>query len=162
MKFIILSICFAISFAGLVQAQAKVPQSAQAICVSAHKAEVREGPGKQFPVKKSVTRFTPLNQVASKPGWKQVKDLDGSKFWISSQSVSSDLSCAVIKTRRASLRTEPYASAAKLAPAKKYAAFKKVDREGEWVQLEDQKHERFWVHESNIWYPVTRMKLSFN
>jgi len=136
---------------------------ANPICVTAEKANLRSGPGQNFKVTWTVGKFMPLMQVGSKGQWIQVRDLDGEEHWINSSMVSRKVQCVVVKTRYANLRRGPRASAqiAEIQTADRYTPFKKVDREGSWVQVEDDYKSKFWISDSTLWWPVKRSSVRF-
>lgn len=98
-----------------------------------------------------------------KHNWLEVRDLDGEKHWVRSNAVSAKAVCVVVKSKSARLRQGPGKEhpLADLEAVDKFTPFKKLDREGEWVQIEDEYSGKYWVHEMNLWIPATRNSVSF-
>lgn len=98
-----------------------------------------------------------------KGSWLKVQDLDGQIHWVKSDAVSSKVSCAVVKTKTAKLRQGPGTDKplADLSTASKYTSFLRVDRDGEWIQVKDDFEGTSWIHETNVWIPTVRTKISF-
>ena len=135
----------------------------QAVCVQTRYAQLRKGPGAKFAVSWTVGQLMPFMKVAEQGAWSQVKDLDGQRHWITSKSLTQKYACAVVKTKQARLRTgpNPRAPASEPEVADRYTPFKKIDRNGQWIQVEDDHQTEFWISESNLWAPVMRTEVKF-
>ena len=136
---------------------------AEAVCVNKNKTALHQAPSSSSAVTWTVSENMPLLRVAQKGSWSQVKDLDGQLHWVQSNAVTSRISCAVVKTRVAKLRRAPgsHQPAAEFESADKYTPFRKVDRDGSWVLVQDEYKGRYWVNESNVWIPVVRTSVAF-
>jgi len=136
---------------------------ADPVCVSVERANLRKGPGTQFPVSWTVGQFMPLNKIDQKGAWYKVEDLDREVHWISSSMVSTRFSCVVVRRKIASLRQGAGSGFPVTEPsfADKYTPFKKTDRDGAWIQVEDEYKGKFWVNENQVWIPVMRARISF-
>lgn len=136
---------------------------AQAVCVQTHNAQLRKGPGAKFAVSWTVGQLMPFMKIGEQGAWSQVKDLDGQVHWISSKSLTQKYACAVVKTKQARLRTgpNPRAPASEPETADRYTPFKKIDRNGPWIQVEDAHQTEYWISESNLWAPVMRTEVRF-
>ena len=133
------------------------------VCVIAAKAKLRAMPSTSARITWNVGRNMPLQRIAVANGWSHVKDLRGQTHWVISKVVSANQSCAVVKVRTAQLLkgSGAAASPADFKVADRYTPFKKVDREGAWVRLEDDYRGSYWTRESNVWIPVRRSRMSF-
>ena len=133
------------------------------VCVIAAKAKLRASPSTGARVTWNVGRNMPLQRIAIANGWSQVKDLRGQTHWVISKVISANQSCAVVKVRTAHLLkgSGAAASPADYKVADRYTPFKKVDREGAWVRLEDDYRGSYWTRETNVWIPVRRSRMSF-
>ena len=153
------SLCFVLGFFVISSAVA----AAEPLCVARSKAILRKGPGVKFPNTWTVSHNMPLLKVGEKGSWYEVRDLEGQTHWVISSAVTRKVSCAVIKSKTAKLRQGPGTRfpASELASAERYPPFKKLDRDGEWLLLEDDYRGQFWVHEKNVWLPMVRASLSF-
>ncbi|HVK60944.1 MAG TPA: SH3 domain-containing protein [Bdellovibrionales bacterium] len=136
---------------------------AEPVCVKVPKANLRSGPGNKHAVTWTVSQNMPLMRLESKNGWSQVQDLDGNKHWVPSKAVSARISCAVVKTKTAKLRKGPGSSKpeAELAVAERYTPFRKLDRDGAWLLVQDEYSGKYWVNETNVWIPMMRASFTF-
>lgn len=137
--------------------------AAEPICVVRPHVSLRKGPGNDFPVSWAVPKYMPLLKIEKKGAWYKVQDLEGEVHWVTATSVSGKVSCAVVKTKTAKLRKGPGIDhpLAELSSVDRYTPFRKIDRDGEWVQVKDSFSEIYWVHETNVWIPVMRSKMTF-
>jgi hypothetical protein len=84
-------------------------------------------------------------------------------MWIYSTLVSEDIDCAVIRVSQSNLRTQPSAQSAAtpLSVAYKYQPFKKLQREENWLYLQDAYGGKHWVIDRNLWEPLEYTTLSY-
>lgn len=138
-------------------------QDIEPVCVVRPKIKLYKGPGKDFAVTWTVPKYMPLLKLAQKGAWFKVQDLEGEVHWVSASNVSRKINCAVVKTKIAKLRRGPGREfpLAELSVVDRYTPFRKVERDGEWIHVRDDYDETYWVHETNVWMPVVRAKLSF-
>jgi SH3-like domain-containing protein len=136
---------------------------AEPVCVISEKANLRKAPSGDAPISWVVAQFMPLNKIGQKGIWAQVQDLDGETHWVASSTISSRINCVVVKTKTAPLRQAANlrSPAAEIGFADRYTPFKKIDRDGGWIQLQDEYKSKFWVYETNVWIPVIRARVTF-
>lgn len=132
------------------------------ICAKTY-ATLRKGPGAKFPVSWKVAKYMPFMRLEKKDAWAKVQDLEGETHWAQSRDLTTNLHCAVVKTNVATLRTEPTngAAASDLKSVDRYTPFKRLEANGEWLQVEDETGRQAWIHESNIWKPVKIQAVDF-
>jgi SH3-like domain-containing protein len=136
---------------------------AEPVCIKTAKANLRTGPAAKFPVSWKVGQFMPLIRVNQKGTWSQVKDLDGETHWVATSCLTNRFSCLVIKAKSAKLMTGPSHSAppAELGSVDRYTSFRKVERSGSWVLVQDEYEGQYWVNESSVWVPTMHSKIDF-
>ncbi len=135
----------------------------QSVCVQTSKAQLRKGPGTSFPVTWVVGQHMPFLKVGEQNGWAQVKDLDGQTHWVVDRALTSKYGCAVVKAKQARLRTGPSLRSPASEPefVDRYTPFRKVDRNGDWVQVRDDHKSEYWISDTNLWSPIVRAKVAF-
>lgn len=132
------------------------------VCVTVPKTNLRASPSTAAKVTWIVGRNMPLQRVGREAGWSKVRDLRGQTHWVISKNLSTNESCAVVRVRTAALHKGPgNAERADFRQADRYTPFKKTDREGGWVRLEDEFKGTFWTRDTNVWIPVRRSRMSF-
>jgi len=139
------------------------PNISQALCVTVPKANLRSKPSTKSKVVWTVGKYMPLLEVARKGPWYKVKDVDGKQMWIYSSLVSSRIDCAVIRKPASALRQGPGKTKPKtpLAVAYKYTPFKKLEREGPWLHLQDDYGRKHWTYETNVWEALEYSNISY-
>ena len=96
----------------------------------------------------------PFKPLKRQSGWVQVQDVDGDIHWIHSKLVTGKFRCAVVKVRRANLRTGPsssYGVHAKYPKAEKYESFRVLRFKDKWAQLTDDYGDKFWIYRDLVW-----------
>lgn len=133
------------------------------VCVVNSKARLRANPSTNAKINWTVGQFMPLVRVQSKNGWSQVKDLRGQTHWVINKALSTTETCAVVKARTTNLYINSDLNAQKydIKIADRYSSYRRLDRQGEWVKLEDSFKGIFWVQDSSLWYPVRKSKVDF-
>jgi SH3-like domain-containing protein len=137
--------------------------SAQAVCAKNY-ISLRAGPGTRHPVSWKVARNMPFLKLESKNGWNKVQDLEGEVHWARSGDLTTKTRCVVVKANVASLRMKPSMTASQppeLKTLDRYTPLKRLESDGEWIQVEAENGSKAWIHESNVWKPVIVNSFSF-
>ncbi|GAB4422331.1 MAG: hypothetical protein OHK0032_17850 [Thermodesulfovibrionales bacterium] len=126
---------------------------ANALCVSAQKANLRTGPGTNYEIAWEVYKYMPFVKVGvSLSGqWYAVKDVDSDVNWIHKSLVTNRYRCAVVKTEEVNVRTGPGTKYSKIGVAKKYYSFKVIGTKGIWVKVKDEWNNVGWNHHNYLW-----------
>ena len=133
------------------------------MCVTSSKAVLRSGPGTQFRETWVVGKFMPLKFISQKGSWFEVSDLDSKSHWVFSGYVTEDFSCVVVRVPYVVLRQGPGETSppAAFRIADKYFPYKKLRREDDWIELEDDFGGQYWVKDTSVWWPVSYAKVKF-
>lgn len=136
---------------------------AHGACIIQNKVRLHTKPDSKSKVSWVVGANMPVVEVNKKGAWYQVQDFEGEKHWVHARHLTWKGSCVVVKSKIANLRIGPGArfAATDLATAKKYAAFKKVGRDDDWIKLQDGYGQTHWAHEANFWEPRDRYRVQF-
>lgn len=124
-----------------------------ALCVSAAEANLRNGPGTKYEKNWTVYKYMPLQRLARKGAWYQVKDLDGDRHWIHKSLVRSDIRCAVVKASSANIRSGPgtHYKQVSWSPVEHYYSFRVLKTLPRWVKIKDEVSDAGWVAKSMLW-----------
>jgi SH3-like domain-containing protein len=133
------------------------------VCVSSAKARLRAAPSTNSKVTWNVGRYMPLERLSEQNGWSRVRDLRGQTHWVISSNITTNATCAVVKVRVATLVKGSGGSGgpADFQVADRYTPYKRIEREGDWVRLEDDFNGTYWTKVSNLWMPMKRTRLAF-
>ncbi len=145
------------------QAVANEDRYPEPVCVSVQKARLRAKPSTSAKITWNVGRHMPLERLSQQNGWSRVRDLRGQIHWVISKNVTTNTSCAVVKVRAAALVKGSGANAgpADFRVADRYTPYKRIEREGDWIRLEDDFRGTYWTKVSNLWIPMRRSRVSF-
>lgn len=148
---------------GLMGTHAGAAESNWPVCVRSGKAPMYRQPARKSALSWVVGENMPLMATTQKGSWVKVIDLDGEHHWIEKKHLQYKSSCAVVKAGKAFLRVSPSQKArlAELSTVEKYSSFKKIDRDGAWVHVQDEFQGKYWVHENVLWIPVMRTRVTF-
>lgn len=133
------------------------------VCVSVPKARLRASPSTSAKITWNVGRHMPLERLSQQNGWSRVRDLRGQVHWVISKNVTTNASCAVVKVRTAALvkGSGGNGGPADFRVADRYTPYKRIEREGEWIRLEDDFRGTYWTKVTNLWIPMRRSRVSF-
>src|SRR5690606_37748779 len=136
---------------------------AHALCVKTAKANLRTGPSSKKPISWTVGKYTPLMEVRRQGSWIEVEDMDGEKHWVHKSVVTNSIVCVSVQVNSARLRKSPGTNAetADIRQVDRYTAFKRIDAQGEWYEVQAGWGEIYWIHESTVWRPVRVTRLSY-
>lgn len=125
---------------------------------------LRKGPGSQNPASWKVSRYMPFVRLQKKSGWTKVQDLEGEVHWVKSSDITSQIRCVAVKASVAVLHKEPNSTSpgASLKTLDRFTPLKRMDDEKlPWLHVEDEAGHVSWIHESQVWKPVTVNNISF-
>lgn len=133
------------------------------VCVSVPKARLRRAPSTSSKITWVIGRHMPLERLGQKNGWSRVRDMRGQIHWIISRNVDPNATCAVVKVRTASLvkTSGENGEPAEFRVADRYTPYRRIEREGDWVRIEDEYRGDYWTKVSNLWIPVRRTTVNF-
>ena len=130
------------------------PPPALALCVKSARANLRSGPGTRFSKTWEVFKYMPFRHLKRKGLWIKVGDVDGDTHWIHSKLVTSSIHYAVVKAKKANLRTGPgtnYRKKPYVPRAEKYTSYKVIRTKRGWSKLKDEYGDTAWVHRKLLW-----------
>lgn len=96
----------------------------------------------------------PLQELKRKGSWIRVKDFEGDIHWVFKKIVTKKFKCAVVKAKKANLRTGPgtkFPMAEDLPSVDQYTVFKLAKTKGKWAQVTDSFGDSYWVFRKLIW-----------
>ena len=137
--------------------------SAQGACIAQNKVKMHSKPDPKAKVSWVVGENMPVLEVNKKGAWYQVQDFEGEKHWVHARHLTWRGSCVVVKSQVANLRLGPGQKFAStdLGSVKRYAVFKKVGRDDDWLKLQDSYGQIHWAHENNFWEPREYSRVNF-
>ena len=127
-------------------------QEASALCVNVPEANLRSGPGTKYEKTWMVYKYMPFKRIKRQGSWIKVQDVDGDRHWIYKKLVTSRIRCAVVKTKKANIRSGPGTQYSKSSePAVKYDSFKVLKKKSSWVKVVDEFGISGWIFRKLLW-----------
>ena len=130
--------------------------NAHALCITAETANLRSS--KDTSSEENITwvvpKHMPLRPIRKEGEFWVVSDVDGDKHWVHESVVTKSYMCAVIKAKKANLRTGPgtnYKPVPFLNSVEQYATFIYVSQKDKWAQLKDDVGNIYWVYRPLIY-----------
>ncbi len=121
------------------------------VSLGAEKANVRNGPGKRYPLGwVFVRRGVPLEVIAEYEMWRKIRDKDGAVGWIHHSLLSSRRSAAIKGKKPQSLYRQPDAKSDLIALLEPGVIARVLTCEDIWCRL-DVSGRRGWVKRSSLW-----------
>ncbi|MBI2070082.1 MAG: SH3 domain-containing protein [Elusimicrobia bacterium] len=124
--------------------------NAEFMSLASNKANIRKGPGTEYPVIWQAWRFTPFEILELGNEWAKVKDFENDIGWIH-QSLLSDVSTVIVMGKFANIRKGPGLKHAVLWIAYRGYPLKVLDREEDWLKVSDGKKIKGWIFRTLVW-----------
>ena len=122
----------------------------QFVSVSAREANVRSGPGTQHDVHWSLSRGYPLQVIARRGEWLQVRDFEKDTGWVH-RSLTGKSTHMAVQARVANLRQQPRANAALAGKLTHGDLVRALERRGDWVRVRLENGKTGWVARRLLW-----------
>ncbi len=120
------------------------------IGIHAREANMRSGPGSRHAVQWSLSRGYPLQVVARRGEWLQVRDFERDTGWVH-RSLTGPSTHRTVTARVANLRMQPR-QGSRVAGKLAYGDMVRVlERRGEWVRVRQDNRRTGWVARRLLW-----------
>jgi SH3-like domain-containing protein len=123
---------------------------AERLSVSVPVANIRSGPGTQYPVLWNSEKYFPIQVLKKKGEWYNFKDFEGDQGWVHN-SIVNELSTVITRKDRCIIRNGPGPTQDILFIAEKGVPFKVIGTKGHWFNVEHADGDTGWIYKSLIW-----------
>jgi SH3-like domain-containing protein len=121
------------------------------VSLGTDKANVRNGPGKRYPIGwVFIRRGVPLEVIAEYEVWRKIRDVDGAVGWIHRNLLSNRRSASVKGKKLQSLHRQPDEESDLIARLEPGVIGQVLSCEDGWCQLEF-KSRQGWVQRKKLW-----------
>jgi len=131
------------------------PGITSALCIKVPMANMRTGPGMDYPASWMAYKFMPFKKVGVSldGGWYAVEDVDGDVFWVKKRLTTSSYRCAVVDVDQVNVRRGPGLNYSKnpLGPIERYSRFRVLNIKGRWLKVTDGSNLTGWIHMDYVW-----------
>jgi len=129
---------------------AEAKSDSATLCTKTPKAEIRQGPGREFPVKYLAPVHMAFLLMERKGSWLQIRDVDGQLLWVHRSLVRERDRCITINADDVNMRWKPDRYAGVMFKTDRYASFRVVESRGDWLGVRYYEL-TVWVHRSLVW-----------
>lgn len=124
--------------------------AAEIMSIATEKANVREGPGIENPVRWQAWRFTPFEVQERSGEWVHVKDFAGDTGWLH-KSVLSETPAVIVVGKYANIRTGPGLGYEAVVTVEREYPLKLLERNGDWLKVSDDEEIEGWIFVKLVW-----------
>ena len=126
------------------------PCNAGRLSVGVQKANVRKGPGTEYPILWSVGKYYPADIIKTTGNWYQIKDFEGDVGWMH-KSLLGKNPAVIVKARLANVRKGPGKNHSVLFRAEKGVTFKLLQKKDSWLRVQHADGEIGWIYRKLVW-----------
>lgn len=149
MSFRRFSVCLLVLFLSM-SAFVSAAQAQQMVSVARDAVNMRSAPGARSTVNWALARGYPLQVVARRGAWLQVRDFENDRGWVA-RSMTGRTPHHVVKARVANLRGTPSTRGRLVGKASYGDVLRTLERRGEWVKVKRADGRSGWVARSLLW-----------
>ena len=134
---------------------ARTALAGEMVAVAGDDINMRSGPGTGFSILWKLDTGFPLELIATKGDWLQVRDFEGSSGWVHKKMTQKG-AFAIVKANKGTdgqinVRKEPDLNADVVAKASYGVVFKVLHKQGGWVRVEHGQGVTGWVDSRLLW-----------
>ncbi|MEN9317087.1 MAG: hypothetical protein RIS35_3480 [Pseudomonadota bacterium] len=141
----LLTLALAAAIAPVSQASAR-----EMVSVSADSVNMREGPGTRSAALWQLPRGYPLQVLARRNGWVQVRDFENDRGWVAA-AMTSKVPHHVVKSQVANVRSGPEARSGIVGKATYGEVVRTMERRGSWLRVARTEGPDGWIASEVLW-----------
>src|SRR5690606_24062335 len=122
----------------------------QFVDITAREANMRSGPGSQHAVQWSLSRGYPLQVMARRGEWVQVRDFEKDTGWVH-RSLTGKSKPMAVKAKVANMRAAPRTNARVAGKLQHGDMVRTLERRGDWVRVRQENGKTGWVARRLLW-----------
>jgi len=124
---------------------------AQDVSVTTDGANVRTGPGTDFPVYMELFQGYPLKVLETKGDWLKISDFENDSGWIYSSLVAPGTTVIVNAKQSINMRSTPDTKAQIVATVDRGVVLTKLSTQGKWVKVKHSQGTIGWIYAPLLW-----------
>lgn len=121
------------------------------VAVSRNEINMRSGAGTNHEALWVLSRGYPLQVLAKKGQWIQVRDFENDRGWVYKPLTSTRAPHHVVKVQVLNIRSKPSLKSRILAKAVHGEILKTLGRKGDWVKVQQEGGPKGWVSRRLVW-----------
>ena len=123
---------------------------AERMAVTGSVANVRSGPGGDYPIIWKIEKYHPVNVIKRSGEWYQFKDFENDTGWVH-QSLVGKISTVITKKNKCNIRGGAGTRFDVIFTLDSGVPFKVKKRQGKWIEIEHADGDTGWIHQSLVW-----------
>ncbi|MCL2457284.1 MAG: SH3 domain-containing protein [Desulfobulbus sp.] len=134
---------------------ARTAMAGEVVAIAGNDINMRSGPSTGSPILWKLDSGFPLELIATKGEWLQVRDFEGSSGWVHKKTTQKG-AFAIVKANKGTdgqinVRQEPDLNADVVAKASYGVVFKVLQKQGGWAKVEHVQGVTGWVDSRLLW-----------
>ena len=121
------------------------------LSVTTDNANVRTGPGVNYPVTMELFQGYPLKVLKQEGEWYNVTDFENDSGWIHNSIVKTNDSVIVDAKQSVNMRSGPSTKDSIVADVERGVVLKKLDTQGKWVKVQHSSGTVGWIYGPLLW-----------
>lgn len=139
-----------LALAGLCLAMATAPALAEMVSIKGSVVNMRSGPGTDSEVLWELERGYPLQVLARKGSWLQVKDFENDRGWVA-RALTGKTPHHIVKARIANVRSGPGTQHRIVGKVERYDLLRTRGGRSGWVRVERGDGLKGWISKRLLW-----------
>jgi len=123
---------------------------AERMAASGAVANIRSGPGTNYPVLWKIEKYYPIAVFEKKGAWYHFEDFEKDRGWIH-RSLLNKTKTVITRKETCNLRSGPGTNHAIVFTVEKGIPFRVIKTSGKWLLVEHADGDRGWIHRSLTW-----------
>ncbi|SDP16939.1 SH3 domain-containing protein [Desulforhopalus singaporensis] len=125
--------------------------AADFLSVTADNANVRTGPGLNYPVAMELFQGYPLKVLKTQGEWYKIIDYEKDSGWIHN-SIVKDRDTVIVNARKSlNMRSGPSTNSPVIADVERGVVLQKLDTKGKWTKVKHTSGTEGWIYSSLLW-----------
>jgi len=121
------------------------------LSVTTDNANVRTGPGTNYPVTMGLFQGYPLQILKQEGEWYKITDFEGDSGWIHDSIVKTSDSVIVNAKQSVNMRSGPSTKDAIVADVERGVVLKKIETNGKWIKVQHSSGTVGWIYAQLLW-----------
>lgn len=121
------------------------------LSVTVDNANVRTGPGSNYPVSMELFKGYPLKSLKTQGEWHKISDYENDTGWIH-KSIVKDRDTVIVNARKSlNMRTGPSTKDAVVADVERGVVLTKISSKGKWTKVRHSSGTEGWIYSQLLW-----------
>jgi len=125
--------------------------AADYVSVTVDNANIRSGPGTEFPVAMELFEGYPLKVLKKQGEWYQVIDYENDTGWVHDSIVKKADTVIVTSNSSVNMRSGPNTQNAVVADVERGVVMTKLSQKGKWVEVRHASGTTGWIYAPLLW-----------